>query len=76
MAASSNFPIGTNIKASLNGSKLTLEIDLSERHGVSGSGKSDTVASTGAPCPLPGADGTIRIGVNVFAVHPKTPKVG
>lgn len=35
-----------NVKASIKGTVLTLEIDLATRHGVSGSGKSEVIATT------------------------------
>lgn len=39
----------TNVKATVSkdGKKLTLEVDLTEQHGLSGSGKTVKVASTG-----------------------------
>lgn len=38
--------MATNVKATVNGNKLTLEVDLSETHGKSSSGKTETVATT------------------------------
>lgn len=39
--------IGTNIKATVNGTNLLLEIDMSQDHGPSSSGKTNTVAKSG-----------------------------
>lgn len=63
----------TNTKMSVTGDILTIEIDLAQRHGASGSGKSETVASTGGNQDLEGYPG-IKVGVNVFKMLPKAPK--
>lgn len=54
-----------NIKATINGTKLTLEVDLSQENGVSKSGKSISIASTEGNIPLPGAE-DIKIGLNIY----------
>ena len=46
--------LGTNVKGSINGTKLTIEIDLTKDYGPSKSGKTLTVASTGGFVKLPG----------------------
>lgn len=57
-----------NVKATVSpdGSKLTLEIDLTQRLGKSGSGKNVIVASTEGNQPVEGAKGDIKFGLNVF----------
>lgn len=53
-----------NVKCKVEGNKLTVEIDLSERHGKSSTGKSETVATTAGNIDVaPG----IKLGLNVFA---------
>ena len=54
-----------NIEMQVNGDVLTVTIDLSQRHGKSGSGKNEIVASTEGNQSLPGRD-AIKIGVNVY----------
>lgn len=53
-----------NVKQTIKGNKLILEIDLSETHGASSSGKSITVASTKGNKDV-GKDG-IKFGLNVY----------
>ena len=38
--------LGTNMKVSLKGNKLTIIVDISKRHGTSKSGKSEIVATS------------------------------
>lgn len=59
-----------NIEMELNGSVLTIKIDLSVECGPSSTGKSIKVASTSGNVPL-GVDG-IKIGVNAFKPLPDT----
>lgn len=54
-----------NIEMQVNGDVLTVTIDLSQRHGKSGSGKNEIVASTEGNQSIPGRD-VIKIGVNVY----------
>jgi ABC-type dipeptide/oligopeptide/nickel transport system ATPase component len=56
--------LGTNVTAKLEGKILTITIDLSERNGASGSGKSVIVASTGGNVAIPGTD--VKIGLNAY----------
>lgn len=53
-----------NIKTEIKGNKLIIEVDLSERHGVSTSGKSISVASTKGNKDI-GKD-NIKIGLNIY----------
>lgn len=63
-----------NIKATLKGNKLHLEIDLSERLGDSSSGKSVIIASTGGNVALGEMEGVavgedqvdISLGLNCY----------
>ncbi len=54
-----------NVKASVNGSKLTLEIDLDTRLGESESGKSVIVGSTAGAVDVPGFP-AIKLNVNCY----------
>lgn len=58
-----------NIKASVVGTKLTLEIDLEARLGESASGKSITVASTKGnvdAASIPGLPPGVKLGLNCY----------
>jgi len=58
-----------NVKASVTGNKLTLEIDLDARLGESASGKSITVASTVGnvdAASIPGLPPGIKLGLNCY----------
>lgn len=57
--------VGQNVEMSLEGNKLTVTIDLSREFGISGSGKSRIVASTGGNVSVPGNE-SVKIGVNVY----------
>lgn len=59
-----------NIKASVVGTKLTLEIDLEARLGESSTGKSITVASTKGnvdAASIPGLPPGVKLGLNCYA---------
>lgn len=53
-----------NIKATVKGSTLTLEIDLKQRLGKSKSGKTILVASTGGNIKVEGTE--IFLGLNAY----------
>jgi hypothetical protein len=53
-----------NVKTEIKGNKLHIEVDLSERHGVSASGKSISIASTQGNKDV-GKD-NIKFGLNVY----------
>lgn len=56
----------TNIEAVLDGSMLTLRIDLSARHGKSSTGKTETVASTHGNRIFKTPAGDVYVGVNAY----------
>ena len=59
--------VGANVEASLDGSKLTLVIDLDKRLGMSGSGKNQTIATSGGNQSIVYNGTTIvKLGLNVF----------
>jgi hypothetical protein len=55
--------LGQNVEATVDGSTLTLTIDLTKAIGPSRSGKNTLIASTNGNAVLAGGE---RIGVNVF----------
>ena len=55
-----------NVTMKQQGDIPTITIDTSKRNGLSGSGKSEVIASTGGNVPVPGNEG-IRIGVNCYS---------
>lgn len=57
--------IGTNVTVTVTGTKATIEIDLSQTHGTSSTGKSIIVATTNGNQLIPGT-ADIRIGLNVY----------
>jgi hypothetical protein len=56
--------IGTNISIEVKGDKAIITIDLSHRAGLSSSGKSVIVASTGGNVPIPGTN--VILGLNAY----------
>lgn len=54
-----------NIEMSTDGNVLTIKVDLNQRFGRSGSGKSTIIASTEGNQPVPGNE-EIKIGLNVY----------
>lgn len=57
--------IGKNIEAAVDGSILTLRIDLSARHGDSASGKTVIVATSGGNQAIEGGKGVV-LGLNAY----------
>lgn len=57
--------IGDNVQAEIQDNILILSIDLTQNFGLSGSGKSEIIASTGGNVSLPGL-GEVKIGLNVY----------
>lgn len=56
-----------NVKMTINGNKMIIEIDLDENFGVSGSGKSIIIASTEGNQPVPSMKyRNVKIGLNVY----------
>jgi hypothetical protein len=57
--------LGTNVQYSLSKDGiLTITIDTNERHGISGSGKSEKIASTDGNKPI--SETGIVVGLNVY----------
>ncbi|MBP1764340.1 MAG: hypothetical protein H6Q65_1398 [Firmicutes bacterium] len=54
-----------NVEMTVDGDKLTITVDLSQRFGKSSSGKSTIVASTEGNQPVPGRE-EIKIGLNIY----------
>ena len=54
-----------NIEMKVEGSKLTITVDLSQRYGKSSSGKSIIIASSEGNQALPSNE-DIKIGLNVY----------
>ena len=62
-----------NVQMRLEGSILVIEIDLSQSLGLSSSGKSEIIASTGGNISVPGQE-EVKIGLNVY--RPRKPQNG
>lgn len=62
-----------NVKMTLDGDKLLVEIDLSKRLGESSTGKTIIVATTGGNVPVPDAAG-VSIGINCYVKNPEYKK--
>ncbi len=56
--------IGTNIRIEVKDNKAIITIDLAHRGGLSSSGKSVIVASTGGNVPIPGTN--VILGLNAY----------
>ncbi len=54
-----------NITTAVKGNILTITVDLSKSHGVSGSGKSNIIASTQGNQPVDGKP-EVKFGLNVY----------
>lgn len=55
----------TNVEMSIDGTILTIKVDLSKDFGTSSSGKSVIIASTEGNKTVPGSE-DVRIGLNVY----------
>lgn len=64
MAAPQKTELGENVSYTVANGKLTIEIDLSHRGGLSASGKTILVASTRGNKPIEGTD--VILGVNAY----------
>jgi hypothetical protein len=53
-----------NVKMTIDGDKLTIEVDLGKTFGASGSGKSIVIATTEGNKPVGKDD--IKIGLNIY----------
>ena len=56
---------GENVSMRVDGSILVIEIDLSQTLGLSSTGKSEIVASTGGNVGVPGQP-EVKVGLNVY----------
>ena len=65
LAKAKELDLGTNIKGTVEGSILTLRIDLSERHGKSASGKTTIVATSAGNKQVDGGGGVV-LGINAY----------
>ena len=54
-----------NVQMKVTGNKLTITVDLTENLGLSASGKTVKIASTGGNKEIPGGKGAI-IGLNIY----------
>jgi len=57
--------IGENVQVEVKGSILTIQVDLSQTFGLSSSGKSIIIASSGGNVSVPG-HGDGKVGLNVY----------
>jgi len=55
-----------NIKMTVKGDKLTIEVDLSKEQGKSASGKSTVIATTEGNQSLAKPHADIKIGLNIY----------
>jgi hypothetical protein len=60
-----------NVIMTVEGSKLTIVVDLSQKFGLSSSGKSMTVATTEGNVSVPGNE-DIKVGLNIYRPKPKS----
>jgi hypothetical protein len=67
-----NASVGQNVELSVEGTILTVKIDLSKDFGASASGKTISIASSKGNVGVPGNEG-IKIGVNVYK-YPESKK--
>jgi hypothetical protein len=59
-----------NIQMTVEGQKLIITVDLSQKYGRSSSGKSITIASTEGNISVPEHE-EIKVGMNVYVPLPK-----
>ena len=55
----------TNLKCTIKGNILTMEVDLSQEFGLSKSGKNTIIATTSGNADLEGVEG-VKIGLNIY----------
>ncbi len=55
-----------NVTLTRRDDKLTIEVDLTKDFGSSKTGKTTIVASTQGNVDVPGSNGEIKIGINVY----------
>ena len=54
-----------NVEMKISGDKLIITVDLSKNFGLSASGKSVLIASTGGNVPVPGRE-EVKVGINIY----------
>jgi hypothetical protein len=54
-----------NIEMSVQGNTLVITVDLSKTYGLSASGKSEVIASTGGNISVPGRE-QVKVGLNIY----------
>ena len=54
-----------NVKLTVKGNILTIEVDLSKRFGPSKSGKTEIIATTAGNVSVPGKE-DVKIGLNIY----------
>lgn len=57
--------LGTGINVEVKGNIVTLSFDVTERHGMSSSGKTEIVASTSGNVRIPGHE-NVFLGLNAY----------
>jgi hypothetical protein len=57
--------IARNVGVEVQGTTLVITVDLQKTFGLSGSGKSIIIASTGGNIPVPGHE-DVKIGLNIY----------
>ena len=55
-----------NVKTSIDGKKLTIEVDLAQEFGPSKTGKTIIIASTEGNIPISTPNGNVVIGFNCY----------
>jgi ABC-type proline/glycine betaine transport system ATPase subunit len=53
-----------NVEMTVEGDQLVIKVDLSKSFGLSGSGKSEIIATTRGNATVPGTD--VKIGLNIY----------
>lgn len=61
--------VGQNVAVEVKGTTLVISVDLAQTFGLSGSGKSVIIASTGGNIAVPG-HGDVKMGLNVYRPNP------
>lgn len=56
----------TNVSYKVEGDKLVIEVDLTQEHGKSASGKTIIIASTRGNASIPYKGGNVTMGLNVY----------
>lgn len=57
--------IGTNVQYRIEENKMIIEVDLTEDHGLSTSGKTHVIATTSGSRAVPTEFGTVLVGINI-----------